>query len=203
MIAIQITNPIHREYIEERGNYRLAEQLGLILCGACAWFDCLTIVDSDTRTCHFHRYAGSVECRTVPVCDEYYQQGACDEGECLDMMEDHHHCSGCIRSCTDPGCLATVRAAMLRRVLPDRAFDYESFPSIYNLQIPPEKDWGSAHTGEPLGSFHVFATTEERDNWVAGPCRTVNRDGLKFCNRIAVEPAQALAYVSTSAILEV
>lgn len=205
MTEFQIKNAAHREFIEQLGNFDIAESLGLAVCGVCSGYGVLTLVDSETRTYHFHHYTGSTLCTTVPVCDECYQQGACgpDSEECLDMMEDDHYCRGCIRDCTDPGCLAMVTEAMVRRTLPDRAFGYESYPSIYNLPIPPEKDSASARTGQPLGTFHVFATAEERDHWVAGPWHTINQGSIKYFNRIAVEPSQALPYVSTSDILEV
>ena len=104
-----VTNPAHREYIEENLAWGVVEHLGLECCGTCAVADVLTIVDSETPRLQMHRYASSTTCREVPVCPTCIQQGALEPSPCeYEPEEQHGYHQSCIRYCNDPGCTARV-----------------------------------------------------------------------------------------------
>ena len=203
MTEVQIANRVHLEFLEERADFLLAESLGLAFCGFCSMNDGLTILDSTARTYQIHNYAGTTACMNLPVCDGCYEQGACDEGDCLDMMNDDHHCQSCIRRCTDPSCRAMVEAAMLRRALPERAYGTSPTPAPTTLRRLLRTTTLRQTVAGQRGRFTPSPQPEERDDWVAAPCDVIHRDGLKYCNRVAVDATEALLYISTSAVLEV
>ena len=114
MPEFQIKNPAHREYMQENGSFDLADSLGLVYCGPCEQFGILTLMDTNTRTFHFHRFGTMTACKTVPVCDACNQEKVARKvrSECLDMAVDDHCCRDCIRGCTDPECREMVAAAV-------------------------------------------------------------------------------------------
>lgn len=175
---MNITNESHREFIEETGDFQLAESLGLSHCGLCAIPGSLTLVSEDSTSMRFHEYGGLGPCLTLPVCPN-----------CEEEMEPEPDPD--MARCGTRGCQSVVeewRAQQAARQEP-LFYGYEAYPKDFSHSVSIDQDdqWGD--TLRPVGDIRVFATEEERDAWVKdGSTVTENKFGcaVSFRSRSAI-----------------
>ena len=175
---MNITNEVHREFIEETEDFRLAESLELSHCGLCAVVGTLALVSEDAPSRRFHEYDGRRRCLTLPVCS------SCEEEMEWDPDRDMVRCG-------TRGCQSAVeewRAQQAARQAP-LFYGYEAYPKDFSHSVSIDQDdqWGD--TLRPAGDIRVFVTEEERDAWVEdGPSVTENEFGYAvwFRSRSAI-----------------
>ena len=175
---MEINNKVHRDLVEETGDFQLAESLGLQYCGACAVFGPLTLVSQDATTVRHHEHPGGGECQTFPVCHE-----------CLESVD--WAPTPNMSQCTQQGCLSAVEdwreeQAALKAPL---FYGYEAYSSAYSSPVTIVQDIRLADTLRPAGDIRAFTTGEGRDAWVEdGPTPIKNEFGyiVKYRARSAI-----------------
>ena len=164
---METSNDAHREFIQNTGDFQLAESLGLRYCGVCAIPGTLMLVSDEAPAVRFHDYPGGSWCQALPVCHS-----------CLVEMQ-FEPTADMVR-CQDQGCQVALENWLAEQAAQrDPLFyGYEAYPSAYSSPVPIDQDvrWGT--TLRPAGDIHLFATEEQRDAWVEeGPTLIKNVSG--------------------------
>ena len=173
-----ITNKDHKRFIEETGDFRLAESLELSHCGLCAVVGTLVLVSEDTTSRRFHEYGGRRRCLTLPVCPN-----------CEEEMESEPD-PGMVR-CGTRGCQSVVEEWRAQQAVRQQPlfYGYEAYPKNNSHHVSIDQDNQLADTLQPAGDIRVFATEKEREAWVEdGPTVTENEYGcaVSFRSRSAI-----------------
>ena len=85
---MEIINPVHREFIENTDDFKLAVRLGLRHCGSCSAYGALSLVMPEAPVTILHHYAESAGCLELPVCDSCIGEGVLDPSQDqVDSME--------------------------------------------------------------------------------------------------------------------
>ena len=146
-MEMNITNPAHRQYIEENRAWDIAEHRGLECCGTCAVADVLTIVDSTAPKLQMHQYATSAVCREVRVCPACVQEGVLAPTPCeYESEEQHGHHQSCVGYCNDPCCAAWVSNVRVARfqegmMLEQQRFRPDLWEGVESLGPNVFEDW--------------------------------------------------------------
>ena len=167
---MEITNEIHRAFIEETQDFGLAESLQLSYCGRCAIPGILTLVPDGAPRRQFHAYANTMCCVELPVCPD-----------CLEVDDLDPTPAPGILGCRDQGCLVAAGNWRAQQALLEAPlfYGYEAYPSAYQTLVHYEDDVIRGETLRPAGDIQAFETEEERDAWVEeGP--TLIKSGFRF-----------------------
>ena len=160
-MKIGIQNDVHREFIEEQSNFRVADHLELKYCGLCSALDNLTLVPDDAPGHRFHHYTGTTQCLDLPVCDQCLGEAGPEPGDWLLQQRG-------IERCLDGGCIAAGEYLRETRALKRDIlfYGYEAYPTAQDGSVTIDEDVRWADTLRPAGDIWAFATEEERDAWV-------------------------------------
>ena len=182
---MEIKNENHRTFIEETGDFTLADSLNLRYCGACAVPGILTLVSYDAPSKQFHEYAGTSRCLELPVCPG-----------CIEAMGSYFRAaSPDMYGCPDLGCQFLVEERRAARALSKEPlfYAYEAYPSAYSSEVTVDGDVRRGPALRPAGDILAFTAEDERDRWVnEGPTLIRNQLGyvVNYRSRTVVSSEQ-------------
>ena len=177
---MEITNEGHKGFIEETGNFRLADSLGLQHCGLCAITGTLTLVPDDAPSRQFHAYANTTACLELPVCPDCLEQDDLDPTPAPGTL-----------GCLNTGCKVAAGDWRAQQALLGAPlfYGYEAYPSASPTPVSIADDVIRGDTLLPAGDIQAFETEEGRDAWVEdGPTLIKNGFGfvVKYRTRSAI-----------------